>query len=480
MIAWVQAAGQVTQITQPDQGLFQAIGYHLLHGKILYADVFDHKPPAIYLLNAFYLLVGGHGENAVVYWIMFFVLLQTFVFWKLCNIIFENKLHAFFSTLIFIPIFFGKEIFGTGNFTEQYGVLCTTAALFFFLKFIFKNHTPSIFLAAFLLGFAPWFKEPFAFSAIPYVLYIVYLLFKKTISLKQFGLVIISCIIPTLIMLGYVGLSGSLEGFVENLKFSSNYATRREESILQRLWFNRNGIYFSLFQSVFYSFLISIPGIISLFLGKWKPGIVFLIAGQQICDWIATGMPGNWFAHYFLQTAPLSILMICMGIVWLGNVIKKRTQIHISIYLLFAIFLFSQYQWESWKSWRTNPEKRYFDAISRYLNVHEPKVPRHIVLASHDIGFYLPQSQGISHMRYVVPYPFHWIWLKGEIKNQRCAEDSIRLVQNPPPYIIYSGECATFFQDGHMDSFVLKNYHEVVRTQLSTEKTAILLKQNRP
>lgn len=411
---------------------------------------------------------------------MLFVLLQTFVFWKICNRIFENAHIAFLSTLVFIPVFFGREIFGTGNFSEQYGALCTSSGLYFVLAYMQHKKIKSLYLSAFLFGLAPWFKEPFLLSFLPYVVYFIYLFFKNNITAKQLATMAIMACIPGLIMAGAISLWASWPGFMENLRYSTYYSTMRQESIWQRLWFNRNGFYFSIFESVFLSFLLCIPGIISLFTKHWKYGIGLLIAGQQICDWYATALPGNWFAHYYLQTAPLTILTLCMGFVWLGNKITIPSKFSFSALFLFGIFLFSQYSMKSYIGWRTNPEKRYFDAISRYLNAHEKTTPRHIVLASSDLGFYMPQAQGISHMRYAVPYPYHWIWLKDEPKNIRCTEDSILLVTNMAPYVIYNGECATFFQDGHMDSIILKNYHEVVRTQLTKDRAAILLKRNGP
>jgi len=478
LFTWLQVAGQVAGITQPDQGLFEAIGYHLVHGKILYAEAFDHKPPGIFLINAFYYFIGGHGENIVCYGTLFFALLQCIIFYKLTFVLFKNKIPSFFSTTLFIFIFFGKEVFGTGNFSEQYGALCTTTALLFLIYFVEEKALKYLLLASFFFGLAPWFKEPFLFSSIPFFIYTFYLIFKRKINFKSIFKVVFSYFLPSIVFILWIILFASWDGFLENIRYSSGYASARDTSIWSHLWLNRNGFYYSLFASVTISFLISLPGNISLFTKKWGYAVSLFIGGQQICDWIATGMSGNWYAHYFLQTTPLSILIVCMGIYWTNGLLKKWIHLNVQIIIFPVLTLFCLFQWQTWKTWKLNPEKTYFDAIGRYLDKNEPKIPRNIVLASHDLGFYLPVAQGISQMRYVVPYPYHWTQLKGEIKNQRCTEDSILLVKNPPPYMIYNGECATFFQDGHMDSFVIKNYHEVVRTYLKEGRNAILLKIN--
>ena len=50
-----------TNIPYRDSGVFQYVGWRLLQGDIAYRDVWDHKGPAIYYIDALGIVIGGTG-----------------------------------------------------------------------------------------------------------------------------------------------------------------------------------------------------------------------------------------------------------------------------------------------------------------------------------------------------------------------------------------------------------------------------------
>lgn len=65
-----------------DKEVYHYVGRVILKGGVPYRDVFDHKPPLIYFLNAFELLLGNWGL-----WMIdsLFALLVTYTFFQLCR-----------------------------------------------------------------------------------------------------------------------------------------------------------------------------------------------------------------------------------------------------------------------------------------------------------------------------------------------------------------------------------------------------------
>src|SRR3989344_1570657 len=80
-----------------DEAIYLTLGEGIRQGLLLYRDLFDHKPPLIYLLAS---LSGS------LFWFKFALLLSSVLsivlFWKLAGWIFENKFRPiFFSSIVF-------------------------------------------------------------------------------------------------------------------------------------------------------------------------------------------------------------------------------------------------------------------------------------------------------------------------------------------------------------------------------------------
>ena len=69
-----------------DEGIYLTLGEGVRQGLVLYRDIFDHKPPAIYLVSA---LAGS------LFWFKFILLVwhaaTVVLFWKLARILFDKK-----------------------------------------------------------------------------------------------------------------------------------------------------------------------------------------------------------------------------------------------------------------------------------------------------------------------------------------------------------------------------------------------------
>jgi hypothetical protein len=160
--------------------------------------------------------------------------------------------------------------------------------------------------------------------------------------------------------------------------------------------------------------------------------------------------------------------------VFLSNIPAKIKLLKPALVVAFTvILLFVQ---TPWKALSMLPDKTFDDHIEEYLNQNEYYKPRSVALAGKDLGFYLLRAKGISEVRYIVPYPYHWINIPGKKYHHQMSEDSARFMQWKPKYVIYSGTFTEMYEDCKLDSFILTNYYEVAKADLLPGKSAFLLK----
>jgi hypothetical protein len=141
-----------TRLPKRDYGIYIYIGDQILHGNLPYRDAWDHKPPAIFYLNAAALIIGRGtrwGVWSVEFAFLFAAIAASFSLIK--------RLWGFW------PAMFGTSLWlwgldrtlQGGNFTEEYPLVFHFLALLLLLELL---EAPHIRLTNFTLGLT------FAFS----------------------------------------------------------------------------------------------------------------------------------------------------------------------------------------------------------------------------------------------------------------------------------------------------------------------------
>ena len=141
-----------------DHSIFHYFGQGIRNGLLPYRDIYDHKPPAIFYINAFGLSLGA-GSRWGVWGIQCFSLLLAGWF----GIKFLKKYFGTPPALIAISAFFLNLTFfhEGGNLTEEYALPFQFAALFFLGKWAEdKNRGLFSFLTGIAIAGATTFKQP--------------------------------------------------------------------------------------------------------------------------------------------------------------------------------------------------------------------------------------------------------------------------------------------------------------------------------
>jgi hypothetical protein len=143
----------VYRLLEADSGVYAYVGSSILDGQLPYRDVWEHKPPIGFYLNALALLVFGHTPWAIWWFNVLWVSLTCITFFLLIKKM-MGLLTGCLASLLFSIAVMQPELFQGGNLMEIYGlffqVLIIGAAYLFFASY--RNRW--VFIAGALSGLA--------------------------------------------------------------------------------------------------------------------------------------------------------------------------------------------------------------------------------------------------------------------------------------------------------------------------------------
>lgn len=134
-----------------DSGLFLYIGWRLLEGEVPYRDIWDHKPPAVYLWNALGLLLGRGSRWGV--WGLELVFLTVAL--HLAHRTYRKHFGHFSATLALVASAVALALtLDGGNLTEEYALPLQFSALSLVGAGALEGNRKKALLLGFLGGFA--------------------------------------------------------------------------------------------------------------------------------------------------------------------------------------------------------------------------------------------------------------------------------------------------------------------------------------
>jgi hypothetical protein len=149
-----------------DTGVFAYMGDMIRQGQIPYRDLWDHKTPFIYYLNAgLFTLFGNHIKTLSVFeffWLIFAVI----IFYNLAKTVFKKQTSKWAAFLFAVYIASLKVVNEVGM-TEIYLQVCAVISMFFVVKYESARKKLLLFLSGIFTGFAFLFKQPGAMIAVP-------------------------------------------------------------------------------------------------------------------------------------------------------------------------------------------------------------------------------------------------------------------------------------------------------------------------
>ncbi len=317
-----------------DEGIYQVIGLAMNRNRMLYSQIWDNKPPLLYIVYAFF-----HGDQFQVrLFSLISGLLAVVVFFKLTQLLFKQLKVSIISTILFVLLFGTPLLEGNIANAENFMLLPIIAAGYLVYKISIKNYTVyairnTLILAGLLLGVSFLFKIVAVFDLAAFCLFLIIVSFpdKFSNSFSKIKSFIEKDLKPILILLfGFIiPLSVTVLYFLINHAFSD---------------FTR-AVFFSNVGYVGYGNKLIIPqGLLILKLLVLASVTFFVFLKRKfmseasifIIIWFAfslfnTFFSGRPYTHYTLVTAP----SLCLLIGLMVTVNKQREKF---IYLLILIF----------------------------------------------------------------------------------------------------------------------------------------------
>ncbi len=314
-------------VTQNDSAVFQIMGKGMLEGQVIYKDLFDHKGPVMYLINAIAYLISPQIGLFIVE--IIFIYVGTIFIFKTSEI-FINKKISLIMSLLYVMLTF-LNISG-GNFTEEYAITFTSIALYFIIRIIYKNEYENKLLwvgigATFALNF---FIKPtyiaiwMAFG----IIQLIYSIKEKKIKelLRYIFYMIIGIMIVIVPIAIYLILNNDINDFINaffvmNMKYSEAGILKKIKAFL--ILIKRYKFVGCIVIGIMCNILILFNKKINL-KNKWFVTCFFIISI------ILTAWAPNAYGHYLIQLAPtvtLEVIGLCAYIKEYFKINEKESKI---------------------------------------------------------------------------------------------------------------------------------------------------------
>lgn len=303
-----------------DSSVFQVMGKGLLENKIIYKDLFDHKGPIVYIINAIALLISDRYGLFIIEVIIAYI--GTIFIYKTARIML-NKDFSMIMSIIYV--FISYKYFYGGNFSEEYAIAFISIAMYYIIKILHSKENNKLNWIMVGTTFAITFLIKPTYCAIWAVFGLVQLICSikdkkikeliKAISYMIFGIAIIS--IPIII---YLVVNGAMDSFIDayflmNIKYSKSTMLQKIKGLLQLFLGYKYDIYLV---------IMIISNFIMLMSKKINKRTKVFVTLFFIIATILTGWAAAAYNHYLIQLAPCFTLEIIIATYIIKETLKEK------------------------------------------------------------------------------------------------------------------------------------------------------------
>ncbi len=279
-----------------DSVLFKTIGRAILDGRIPYRDVFDHKGPFLFYINAFGELIAGHGLGVFILQ----VVNLTVTLWLLCktSLLFISRRGTLFILSLFVLLLCG--MLSEGNGCEEWMLPYIMLSLYLSAKTIKKGKqsrlTSVVIGICFALVFLIRPNDGVSSVGACFAGLIIFGLIRKEwltciVQCCFFTLGFLAIMLPTSI---YFAANGA---FTDMLYGLIGFNMKYTEGV--------KGLITACFSAKYFMLLTTLATIVALVKSENKM-MLCLLCPIMVCQWVLTG--SNMLVHYFIITVPVLCL----------------------------------------------------------------------------------------------------------------------------------------------------------------------------
>lgn len=305
-----------------DEGIYQVVGQALNEGRILYREIWDNKPPILYIIYAI--------VHADLFFVKLLSLISGFLsvifFFFLALKIFKNRKAVIVATSLYAILFGAPVLEGNIANAENFMLLPIVAAGYFVYLYRHGRKTKQVIIAGLLLSVAFMTKTVAIFDFAAFFTFLFFTVSLKGKNLiKDYSYFIISFASLFLIFCSYFFLRGVFPDFVSGV-FWQNVSYVSEQ-------YGAANPYIILFVKTF--LLLIFVAILVAMRKKMTNATLFIYL------WIVFGIYNAFFSdrpytHYLLVLLPAFSLLV-------GHIFEKTKTRIISIIGVIIVIFFAYY-----------------------------------------------------------------------------------------------------------------------------------------
>jgi hypothetical protein len=424
-----------------DSGVFLYVGWRLLKGDIPYRDVWDHKPPLIYLIDALGILASPQSLLGI--WLLQFCFLFLTIFF-LFNAL-KDALGSIPAIVGVIILTSGLlTILDRGNVTEEYALVFQTLSIWLIVK-ANKNDYP--FRYIFWIGVCG--AVAFYFKQTTIGIWIAFALFLTGVRILQKK----SPIIDLLTLAAGWGLLSIILALV----FSSQHALNdywNEAFIYNFTYIGKHEGFSRLIPVFIKGFLFLSQGAV-LYVGimgwffcliyiyfhrrsyikDFQPIIIFALINFPL-EVVLITISGRSLLHYYLT--PLPIIAVLSGILVyvLSMILNKFESLSplgiknwIAVLALIGVLFLQGGQIQNYPDYVVNVADNSYSQIIGYVTDHTNPDDKVLILGAESVVNFMARREAPT--RYVYQYPLQLLGSRGMFE-----EYFQQILKNKPVLII--------------------------------------------
>lgn len=348
-----------------DEGIYQVIGRALNDGRLLYRDIWDNKPPILYII---YAIAGGN---------LFFVkflsliagLISILFLYKLSDKIFAKKISVIATISVYAILFGSPVIEGNIANAENFMLLPVIVSAYLIYSAIEKRKTSTLILAGLLLSLALMTKIVAVFDFMSFLAFLIITgghKWKDIKPLLTFGFSFISIFIIFIIYFLASGIfvESMSSIFLQNISYvgEQNGATNPTLAFASKILI-----------------LIIVVGFILMRRKMLSKGEIFIYLWTAFSFYSAF-FSARPYTHYLLVILPAFTLLI-------GSLFEKKKYRVMSLILIITISCIGYFHFKIYKkniSYYQNATKMIFGykSITEYERFFDGNTPRDYSIAN--------------------------------------------------------------------------------------------------
>jgi dolichyl-phosphate-mannose-protein mannosyltransferase len=297
-----------------DSGVFLYVGWRLLSGDVPYRDVWDHKPPLIYFVDALGLTLTPHSLWGVWVLQLIFISFTLLLVYKLLD-----REFGIYAALVGTVILTSGllTILEKGNVTEEYALVFQAWCFWLFIP-AWKNNFPlrSSFWMGVLGGLAFNFKQTTIGILVTYALILFTIrVFQRKFPFKDFLSLLGGWLLPSILLVGYLVSQNALKDFWEQA-FLYNFVYIGTHEGIRRLIpvFLKGFLYLQNGWVLYLSILGWLAGLAYAWfkrkaIAEIHPLILIALVNLPI-EIVFITISGRSILHYYLTPLPVMAIMV--------------------------------------------------------------------------------------------------------------------------------------------------------------------------